>query len=325
MPKVLIIGATGYLGLPIAQALRRTSNTVYGLLRSASKASILSSNEIIPVPGSVEDPSSYLSIIESANIDIVIDASATYDGAHAVLQSLIGAGKKRLEKAGAAGGKVPKLGYVYISGMWIHGHSTQQVNDLSPIAMPHSYAQPPAMLSWRPAVEKEILSASTGEALDVAIVRPALMYGRSQSAFGSYFGPMMRAAAQGVGELGIAASREAMMALVHVDDCAAGVAALVEKMGGLGAKGVFPVFDLMGSYENMGVVLEQAAQMLGFNGKLEFKGPGEDMLPQCMCMTVRGDSSRAKNLLGWCPGKKSMTEELEVHVNAFLGSMGNSG
>jgi nucleoside-diphosphate-sugar epimerase len=108
MPKVLIIGATGYLGLPIAQALRRTSNTVYGLLRSASKASILSSNEIIPVPGSVEDPSSYLSIIESANIDIVIDASATYDGAHAVLQSLIGAGKKRLEKAGAAGGKVPK-------------------------------------------------------------------------------------------------------------------------------------------------------------------------------------------------------------------------
>jgi nucleoside-diphosphate-sugar epimerase len=322
MPKVLVIGATGYLGLSIAQTLRLTSYTVYGLLRSASKAALLTSAEIIPVPGTVEDPSSYLSVIASENIDIVIDASSTYDGAHAVLQALIGAGKERLQKAGNWNTKVPKLGYIYISGMWIHGHSTKQVNDLSPIALPHSFAQPPKMLSWRPAVEREILSTDAAEALDVAIVRPALMYGKSQSAFGSYFGPMMRAAQQGAEEFGIAANREAMMALVYVDDCAKGVVAVVDKMGILGAQGVFPVFDLMGSYENMGVVMEGAARLLGFKGKLEFKGPGEDMMAQCMCTTVKADSSRAKNLLGWVPGKKPMMEELEVHMIAFLGSIG---
>jgi hypothetical protein len=82
-----------------------------------------------------------LSVIETENIDMVIDASATYDGAHAVLQALIGAGKKRLEMAaGSAAGKSPKLGYVYVSGMWIHGHPSKPVNDLSPIAQPYSYA-----------------------------------------------------------------------------------------------------------------------------------------------------------------------------------------
>jgi nucleoside-diphosphate-sugar epimerase len=174
------------------------------------------------------------------------------------------------------------------------------------------------MLSWRPALEREILSAN-------AIVRPALMYGKNQSAFGSYFGPMVQAAANETPPLGLAASREAMVALVHVDDCAAGVVAVVEKLGLLGAQGVFPVFDLMGSYENLGVVLEQAAKVVGYKGVLEFKGPGEDLLAQGMCTTVRGESSRARSLLGWVPRKRPMVEEveeLEVHVRAFLASAG---
>jgi nucleoside-diphosphate-sugar epimerase len=178
------------------------------------------------------------------------------------------------------------------------------------------------MLSWRPAVEQEILSAKTAEALDVAIVRPALMYGRSQSAFGSYFGVLM--GATGKEEVELAAKREAMLSLVHVDDCAEGVVAVVEKMGILGASGVVPVFDLMGSYENLGVLMEQAAELLGFNGKVVFKGPGDDMLAQCMCTTVRGDSSRAKSLLGWTPKQKAMIEELEIHVKGFLASIGKS-
>lgn len=205
--------------------------------------------------------------------------------------------------------------------MWIYGNSTKHVNDLSPIALPHSYAQPPKMLSWRPALEREILSANTAQALDVAIVRPALMYGKNQSAFGAYFGPILGAASQGASSLGISASREVMMALVHVDDCAAGVAAVVQKMPLLAAEGVFPVFDLMGSYENMGVIMEQAAGILGFKGTLEFKGPGDDMLAEAMCSTVRSESSRARNILGWVPCKRPMVEELEIHVNAFVASI----
>lgn len=38
MPTVLVLGATGYIGLPFAQSLLRSGNyTVYGLARSPEK------------------------------------------------------------------------------------------------------------------------------------------------------------------------------------------------------------------------------------------------------------------------------------------------
>ena len=113
----------------------------------------------------------------------------------------------------------------------------------------------------------------------------------------------MQAAANETPSLGLAASQEAMVALVHVDDCAAGVVAIVENRGMLGVQGVFPVFDLMGSYENLGVVLEQAAQVVGYKGVLEFKGPGEDMFAQCMCTTVRGGRVGRGVCWGGCRGR----------------------
>lgn len=316
MPKVLVIGATGFLGLSIAQALRRSSITVYGLTRSSNKSGLLASNEIIPVVGSVEEPASYLEIIEAENIDIVVDASATYQGAHQVLQSLLNVGKMRLQQSESS--KSPKLGYIYISGMWIHGNSMKPTNDLASVGLPHSVSQPPKMLTWRPALEREILAAS--DTLSVAIVRPALMFGKNQSAFGAYFGPIQGAAKANTPKLSIAASKEAMMALVHVDDCAEGVLAVVKNISLVSGPNVYPVFDLMGSYESMYAVMEQAAQIIGFKGTLEYAGPGDDMLAEAMCTTVRSESFRARNLLGWIPKKKGLLEELEVHVMAFLAS-----
>jgi len=203
--------------------------------------------------------------------------------------------------------------------MWIHGDSTRAVSDLDPVGLPHSIAQPPAMLSWRPTLEREILAGS--DVLNVAIVRPACMYGKNQSAFGLYFGPMLGAAKGNEAKLSIAASKEVMMALVHVDDCAEGVLAVANKIDILSGTGVSPVFDFIGCYENMGVIMDQAAQILGFKGTLELAGPGDDMMAQAMCTGVKGDSCRAKSLLGWMPRKKSFVQELDIHVKAFLASL----
>ncbi|OCL05739.1 NAD(P)-binding protein, partial [Glonium stellatum] len=72
MSKVLIIGATGYIGRALALALLRTGNhTVYGLARTPRKAADLASLEIIPVLGSVADPAAYLALIATAHIDTV--------------------------------------------------------------------------------------------------------------------------------------------------------------------------------------------------------------------------------------------------------------
>lgn len=47
--KVLILGATGFIGGPVAQAFVRNGHIVYGQTRSANSARELEANEIIPV------------------------------------------------------------------------------------------------------------------------------------------------------------------------------------------------------------------------------------------------------------------------------------
>lgn len=304
MPRVLVIGSTGYLGLAIAQQLRLASHPVYGVTRTTDKAPLLASNEITPVIGSVESLTGILSAIEEHNIDVIIDSSPTYDGAAHLIRAILPLAQKR------ADAKLPKLGYVYISGMWIHGDSPKPVNDLSKVTTETA----PKMLAWRPAIERMILDAR--DVLDVAIMRPALMYGKNQSAWGAYWGQILGGMASA--SVTLPAKREISVALVHVDDCAAAVCAAVEKLEFL--SGTYPVFDLVAHYENMGFLLDAAAVELGFKGKLEYAGPGEDVFFQAMCSIVRGESSRAKILLGWVPKKRGMGEEIEVHVAAFLGA-----
>ena len=81
MPRVLLFGATGYLGSAIARSLIASGNhTVYGLSRSSGKASALAAQEIVPVvcPDPANDPEPYLDAIRKYKIDIVVDATAAY-------------------------------------------------------------------------------------------------------------------------------------------------------------------------------------------------------------------------------------------------------
>src|SRR2546429_9285017 len=54
--RVFVTGATGYVGLAVATALRRAGHDVYGLTRGAAKASQLARQEIHPVQGTSGTP-----------------------------------------------------------------------------------------------------------------------------------------------------------------------------------------------------------------------------------------------------------------------------
>ncbi len=88
MPRILLFGATGYLGSAIARSLVGSGNhTVYGISRSAGKASGLAAQEIVPVvcPDPVEDPEPYLDAIRKYKIDVVVDATAAYGDSRKLL------------------------------------------------------------------------------------------------------------------------------------------------------------------------------------------------------------------------------------------------
>ncbi|KAH1313643.1 hypothetical protein KXV51_007048 [Aspergillus fumigatus] len=98
MSKILILGATGYLGKHVAYRLVQSGqHTVYGVARSKEKAAQLAQQEIIPVLCSnpVEDPEPYLSVIRSENIDIVVDISGANQDSYSFLYNVKLIGQKR--------------------------------------------------------------------------------------------------------------------------------------------------------------------------------------------------------------------------------------
>lgn len=186
MTRILLIGATGYVGSALASELLRSGlHTVYGLARSSEKATQLAAKEIIPVLGSVTDSAAYLSLIKSAHIHTVVDCAGANDGSAEILRDLVEAGKEQLKAGGA------KLGFVYCSGMWVHGSSFGRISDLDPVGTVYAKTEPPRLVAWRPQLEREILASR--DVLDVAIVRPAEIYGREHGLWNPFFGSILEA------------------------------------------------------------------------------------------------------------------------------------
>ena len=118
MPNVLVLGAAGYIGRAVAHALTSSGkHTVYGLARTPEKAKFLSSMEVIPVMGSINDSIAYLELIRTTPIDLIIDVAAAFTDSHIVLTSLLKAGLERLSLAAASGvGKAGATGAGAVSG-----------------------------------------------------------------------------------------------------------------------------------------------------------------------------------------------------------------
>ncbi|KAG0284678.1 hypothetical protein BGZ96_010978, partial [Linnemannia gamsii] len=161
MVKVLVIGAAGYIGLRVSQQLRQANHIVYGTTRSAANESTLLLNEVIPIVGPVEPESSeshsilhpsttfpWLEAIKSENIDIVVDLSASMNGVKAILEPLIRLSKDRQTN------HQPRIGYIYGSGIWLHGSGDNVASDLVPVGTKFSPHQAPTLVAWRPELER---------------------------------------------------------------------------------------------------------------------------------------------------------------------------
>jgi nucleoside-diphosphate-sugar epimerase len=325
MPNVLILGAAGYIGQAVAYALTSSGNhVVYGLARTPEKAKFLASMEVIPVMGSIHDSTAYVSLIRTAPIDLVIDIAAAYSDSYVVLSSLLKAGLERLSLAAASGIASSKLGFIYCSGIWVHGDSDVRVNDLTPVGVMHAPAQPPALMGWRPRLEQEIISGETQKVLDTMVVRSALVYGRAGTSWNVFLKPIQDAVKSGAATATVGADPVARPALVHVDDVGKGFLAAVGKLPLLAGTGVYPIFDLVTSQESLLDILKAAARELRFNGKLELVGPGDDTYLQAMNTSVNASSARAKELLGWEPTRIGMVRVMEAFARAWEAGQGGA-
>ncbi|KAH8697306.1 hypothetical protein BGW36DRAFT_378410 [Talaromyces proteolyticus] len=327
MPRILILGATGYVGSRVANLLVRNGNhVVYGLARSTEKGSQLAQKEIIPVicPDPINNPSSFLSVVRSAPIDVVVDLSGANQDSAKILESLKQIGKERCEQATqkGAGAVIQKLGFVYCSGTWVHGSSSRLVSDIDHVGH-DAVTLPPALVAWRAEFEKEILSSR--DVLDVLIVRPALIYGYESTIWTSLIQPLLHASQSehtAAASIKVPLDPESKPGLIHVDDVASGFEKAIDKFELLSGTAVYPVFDLATSQESMEEIIKGFAVAWQFKGSVELVGYGDNPFFEAMSTTMRNSSQRARQLLDWTPTRlNGMIMDIDMYAAAFAASV----
>ncbi|KAL6856367.1 hypothetical protein J3F83DRAFT_753156 [Trichoderma novae-zelandiae] len=319
MTKVLLLGATGYVGKRLAETLVRSGqHKVYGIARSEAKAKSLALAEVTPIicADPVNEPAAYMDVVRNQHIDIIVDIAGAHQESAKFLSHAREIGQERLNSYAAANITGPKLGFIYCSGTWVHGSSSQPVNDLH-IAGPGAVTPPRALVAWRVGLENSILASS--DVLDVAVVRPALIYGRENTIWTPFVLPLLQAARSGSSEpVNIPLQADARPALIHVDDVATGFQKVIENLSMVNGGSVYPVFDLLTSQENMSEICSAMAAVWGFKGDCKLVGPGDDLFAEAMSTTFRGSSSRAKQLLGWEPTRiDGFVADMDVYAAAF--------
>jgi len=296
--KVLVLGASGFIGLPAAQALSRAGHIVYGLTRSAAKGKQLAADEITPVVGEVNDPSAWLPLIST--LDVIIDAvggTADIRVLSASLLKTISTAAKDQRLPSAA-----KLTYIYTSGTWVHGENRKDiVSDTTPCT------QPAALVAWRVDQEQAVINDPN---LNGIVIRPALLYGRT----GSLLEPLLKSASEGkVAWYGTPGGR---YSLIHTDDLADLYLRASEKAAIAGGR----IFDAANDItESTDDFLEKLVEVSGAKGGYQYIKP-TTLYEEALTTTSLVRPYLARALLGWQPRKAGLIDGLPIYYAAYLAS-----
>ena len=134
--KILLTGATGYIGSSVLDVLRAHGHDVVAPVRSAHAAQKATATGATAVVGDITDADWSTPLLEG--VDAAIHTAAPSDGtapqfdaavAEAVIAAFSGTGKP----------------YIHTGGLWIHGPS-DDLTEQTPF-------NPPAIVAWREGVE----------------------------------------------------------------------------------------------------------------------------------------------------------------------------
>jgi nucleoside-diphosphate-sugar epimerase len=187
--KILITGATGYIGSAVAEATAAAGHEVHGLAHSAESEAAIATRGWTPVRGDLRDATGlerlaagYEAVVHAANGGGSDAGEVDVGATRALLRALRGSGRA----------------FVYTSGIWVSGPGRSSET---------TRARPTELVAWRGPLEQEIIATPDVRAI---VVRPGIVYGRGGGI------PAMLAR----GELPVIAPGTQRWPLVHVDDLA---------------------------------------------------------------------------------------------------------
>lgn len=315
MPNVLVLGATGYLGLAVAKALNRSGNYhVWGHTRSAAKAKLLEVNEIIPAVGDITNAWNLTSIIAKFRINVVVDATTTAGKeADKIAEAVMRVGKYQQDIMADMKTCGPKLGFVYVSRAGVHAPPELPILS-KPKHSDTTEVQTIKAAPRRPPIERMILAARSF--LDVAIIRPHAVYGHATPVLGQLWKDLVNTDPQSTEPIEIHADANLHLGVVHLDDVAA---AFVTTIDGIhGRLGDWPVFDLWAESVRVDDIMEAAKAVLGMDLPLTYHYNTEYHNFDTWVLENVSDVSNARCVLGWSPRRVTFLADLRIYLRAYI-------
>ena len=290
--KVLVIGATGFIGSVVAERLSEQGHAVMALVQPG-----LSSDGLPPgsevVVGDLSDVSSLDAAARQVEAIInlatptgtpAVDAAAT----HALLEPLRGTGRP----------------FVYTSGIWVLGATGPTPVDED------AAVNPLELVGYRPAIEQQVLAAADDGVRSI-VIRPAIAHGRGGGIPGMLVG-IARDHGYGRYVSGPDAdpSRPPTWPMVHVDDLADLFVAALERA---------PAGTVLHAVDEPAVavtdIARAAAGAAGVDGvapwplELARAALGE-AFADALAVSQACSGDRARQLLGWSPWRPKTTADI---------------
>jgi nucleoside-diphosphate-sugar epimerase len=280
--KIVLTGATGYIGSALLTRLVADGHSVTALVRSDEAAATVAGRGAVPVIGDLYDPDWVTAQFRAA--DGAIHTAAPGDGTSERMD-------RSVTEAAVRAFSGTEKPYVHTGGIWSYGDNAD-ISEDSPF-------QPPALTAWRGAVEQIVLDAD----VEATIVTPAVVYGYGKGIPAGVFG------AGADGRVPLIGDGTQHWATVHVDDVAALYALVVERGEGLGyviaASGVNPtVLEIAGAAAGeAGVRPESADETRARIGSAAFA--------DALLLDQQTTAEKAHSL-GWKPEAPSLVDEFKA-------------
>jgi nucleoside-diphosphate-sugar epimerase len=295
--KVLIVGATGYVGTAVDEALSRNGHTVYGVARSDPSRSRLLARHTNVVLADAAKPQTLAKAAE--DVDAIVYAVNVTDADPFTVDT----GALKAIRKGLAG---TEKTFVFVSSTWMYGATGDvPAAETAPI-------NPPPLLVRRIELERATLEM-TRVGIRSLIVRCGIAYG-SGGGIASMFAQSARERGAAT-LLGDGANRWAM---VNIGDLGRFVARAVES--GRPGRAYNCVND---DHYTMREIAEAASRGAGAGGEVKILPP--ELMGQfgdCLTIDQVVDAARGKNDLGWTAEGPSVISELEYgsYIGAALAS-----
>lgn len=276
--KLLVIGATGYIGSVVAEVLKGGGHEVYGLARSEEAAKKLAAAGHHVRAGALEDLDSLPQAL--TGMDAALYCAAGYQADAPAIDALLPAMKGRP--------------LIYTSGVWVFGDTRgRMLGEIGAI-------NPPPLVAWRPAVEQKVLEAGG------MVLRPGMVFGRKGGLFRMWFDSAVKDRV-----VRVVGSGENHWSNVHVDDLADLYRRAIEEP----APG--ELFIACGGMPQVVRKLaEAAARSVGPDVRVEFvpvEKARETMgaLADCLAMDCKAGSTKPARFFGWRVIHPDIIGELE--------------